>query len=185
MTNNSYYESISEKILYSEADIQNRIKQLGEQITNEYKGKQITFISILNGAFMFSSDILKHIKLDCEIDFMQVSTYGSGTVSSGNFVVKKDLSVDIENKDVIILEDILDTGYTMENLINYLKEKNPRSIKCCTLFDKPARRVNNVKADYAGFVEKNDYFIVGYGLDYSQKYRNLPFVCILKKEIYS
>ncbi len=183
--NNTYFDKVCEKILYSKEEIEQKVKELGDRITKDYEGEKIFFISVLNGAFMFTSDLLKHINCDCEIDFMQVSTYGNSTNTSGDFKVKKDLTVDIRDKHVIVIEDILDTGYTMEKLLDYLKIKKPKSLKCCAFIDKPQRRINDVKADYVGFEMDNDYFIVGYGLDYAQLYRNLPYIGVLKEHIYS
>lgn len=177
--------NVCEKVLINEDEITKRIEELGEQITNDYDGREIIFISILNGAFMFAGDLMKKIQLDCYIDFMQVSTYGNETTCSGTFVVKKDLTIDIEGKDVVIIEDILDTGYTLSNLKGYLAKKKPASVKIATFIDKPAHRKNNIVADYVGFTMLEDYFIVGYGLDYAQKYRNLPYVGVLKEHIYS
>lgn len=176
---------VCEKILISEKEINEKVKQLGLQISKDYSGKEIIFVSVLNGSFMFSSDLLKCVDLDCSIDFIQVSTYGNGTSSTGNFVLKKDLSFDITDKHIIVLEDIIDSGYTIKRLKEFLSEKNPASLKIATFIDKPARRQVDVKADYVGFVLEEDYFIVGYGLDFSQKYRNLPYVGVLKEHIYS
>lgn len=176
---------ICERILISEDEINERIKQLGIQISDDYADKEVIFVSVLNGSFMFSSDLIKYIDIDCSIDFIQVSTYGNGTSSSGNFVLKKDLSFNLENKHVIVLEDIIDSGYTIERLKAFLQDKNPASLKVATFIDKPSRRQVDVKADYVGFVLNEDYFIVGYGLDFSQKYRNLPYVGVLKEHIYS
>ena len=176
---------ICEKILFSEEEIQESVKRLGMQITKDYENSEIIFISVLNGSFMFSSDLLKYVDVDCSIDFIQVSTYGNSISSSGNFILKKDLSFDIENKHVIVLEDIVDSGYTISRLKEYLANKKPASLKVATFIDKPARRQVDISADYVGFVLNEDYFIVGYGLDYAQKYRNLPYVGVLKEHIYS
>ncbi len=176
---------VCEKVLISEEEINKRITELGKQISGEYEGEEIIFVSILNGSFMFTSDLLKNIDVKCSVDFIQVSTYGDGTSTSANFVLKKDLSLDIENKHVIIVEDIVDSGYTLSQLVTYLKDKKPSSLKIATFIDKPARREHEVCADYVGFVLKEDYFIVGYGLDYAQKYRNLPYVGVLSEHIYS
>lgn len=178
-------KDVCEKILIPEDKIAKRVKELGIQITQDNKGKEIVFISVLNGSFMFSSDLLKYVDTECIIDFIQVSTYGNNTSSSGQFLLKKDLSFDIENKDVIIIEDIIDSGYTLSRLVEYISTKNPASLKIATFIDKPSRRQVDVKADYVGFVLHDDYFIVGYGLDFSQKYRNLPYVGVLKEHIYS
>ncbi len=174
-----------EKIVLSQQQIQRRVQELGAQISADYAGGEIQFISILNGAFIFTADLLRAVEADCHIDFMQVSSYGNSSCSSGTLNIKRDTSMELENKDIIIVEDILDTGYTMRNLTNYLKSKKPRSLKICTLIDKPARRTEQIHADYFGFTFAEDLFLVGYGLDYAQKYRNLPYVAVLKPEIYS
>lgn len=183
MTNSN--TDVCEKILYSKEEIAQRCKELGEEISRDYAGKEVTFISILNGAFMFTADLLKNITTDCRIDFMQVSTYGDGSSTSGNFLVKKGLSLDIEGRDVVIVEDILDTGFTMTHLLKHLGSFNPKSLKVCTLIDKPQRREHDVSASYVGFTMEKEYFIVGYGLDYAQQFRNLPYIGILKSDIYS
>lgn len=177
--------NVCEKILIDEESINKRVAELGEKISEDYKGKEIIFISVLNGSFMFTADLLKKVTVDSSVDFIQVSTYGNNTSSSGKFLLKKDLTLDIEGKDVIIIEDIIDSGYTISKLVDYLKEKNPASVKIATFIDKPARRQQNVVAQYVGFVIEEDYFIVGYGLDFSQKYRDLPYVGVLKEHIYS
>lgn len=181
MINNEFIE----KVLVSEEDIEKALTKIADKINADFKDEEVVFVTILNGAFMFASDLMKKINLNCYIDFMQCSTYGNKAVSSGNFVVKKDITIDVNDKNVIVIEDILDSGYTMKNLLNYLKLKNPKSIKIATFIDKPARRAENVSADYVGVVMDDDSFIVGYGLDYAQKYRNLPYIGILKKEVYS
>lgn len=174
-----------ERIIISEEEIAKAVKKIGEQINKDYEGKEISFISILNGAYPFTADVLRCVDVDCTVDFMQVSSYGDSTSSSGTLKIKRDISGNIENRHVVILEDILDTGFTLRNLTNYLKSKNPASIKICTFIDKPARRTEDIASDYAGFVFDEDLFLVGYGLDYAQKYRNLPYVAVLKPEIYS
>lgn len=178
-------EQICSKILITEEQISEIVKRIGMQINSDYVGEEIVFVSILNGSFMFTADLLKQIKLDCNIDFMQVSTYGSSTNTTGNFVVKKDLSFDVTEKNVIIIEDILDTGYTMKNLIEYFKIKHVKTLRIAALIDKPHRRTEDVKADYVGYTMENDYFIVGYGLDYAQKYRNLPYIGVLSEHLHS
>ena len=175
---------VCKKILISKMEIDERVAQLGKQISQDYCGKEIIFVSILNGSFMFTSDLVKHINLDCLIDFMQVSTYGDETVSSGTLIIKKDLSFDISGKHVIILEDIIDSGYTLYKLTEYLQKKSPASLKIATFIDKPARREYEIKSDYVAFELNDDYFIVGYGLDFSQKYRNLPYIGVLDEHIY-
>lgn len=174
-----------ERIVISEEEIAQAVKKIGDRITKDYEGKEIAFISILNGAYPFTADVMRKVDVDCTIDFMQVSSYGDSTSSSGTLKIKRDISGDIKGKHVIILEDILDTGYTLRNLTNYLASKNPASLKICTFIDKPARRTEDVYADYYGFRFDEDLFLVGYGLDYAQKYRNLPYVAVLKPEIYS
>jgi len=176
---------VCEKILISEQQIQKRVSEIGQIISKDYENKEIIFISVLNGSFMFTSDLMKCISVDCSVDFIQISTYGNGTSSSGEFIIKKDLSFDIAEKNVIVVEDIIDSGYTISKLYEYLQQRNPASLKIATFIDKPTRRKENVEADYVCFNMDNDDFIVGYGLDYSQKYRNLPFVGALNKEIYS
>ncbi len=174
---------ICEKILYSENEINAAVKSMGKRITNDYAGRDVVFVSVLSGAFMFVADLIRAVDLDSYIDFMQVSTYGDSTETSGEFKVKKDLTNNIEGKDIIIVEDILDTGFTLSKLVDYIKSKNPSSVKIAAFIDKPARRKHNIDADYVGFTMEDDSFIVGYGLDYGQKYRNLPYVGVLRKEL--
>ena len=174
-----------ERIVVSEKEIAEAVERIGKQINTDYAGEEITFISILNGSYPFTADILRKIDLDCTVDFMQVSSYGGGTDSSGTLNIKRDISADIRGKHVILLEDILDTGFTLSNLVKYLAEKGPADIKICTFIDKPARRREEISADYYGFLFDEDLFLVGYGLDYNQKYRNLPYVAVLKPEIYT
>jgi len=176
--------NICKEILVTREEIDAIVKNIGRQINADYKGEEVVFISILNGSFMFASDLMKEIELDCNIDFMQVSTYGNSTDTSGNFVVKKDVSIDVTDKHVIIIEDILDTGYTMKNLIEYFKIKHVKSLKIATMIDKPKRRTENVTADYVGYTMTDDSFIVGYGLDYAQKYRNLPYIGVLSDHLH-
>ena len=173
-----------EKILYTQEQIAGQVKKMGEEITKDYSGKPVIFVSILTGAFMFVADLVRSVDLESYIDFMQVSTYGNDTNTTGAFNVKKDLSNNIEGKDVIIVEDILDTGFTLYNLVQYIKSKNPSSVKIAAFIDKPARRKQDIKADYVGFTMDDDYFIVGYGLDYAQKYRNLPYVGVLSEHLH-
>lgn len=179
MSNNS----VCEKIIFSKEEIDVAVKRLGEEITKDFEGQDIVFVSVLSGAFIFVSDLVRNVPLDTYIDFMQVSTYGNSTKTSGEFVIKKDISNDIKGKNVIIVEDILDTGFTLYNLVNYLKSKNPKTVKIATFIDKPARRKQDVHPDYVGFTMEDDYFIVGYGLDYAQKYRNLPYVGVLSEHL--
>lgn len=170
-------------ILFNEQELAEKVQELGKRITEDYKGKSPFLIGVLKGCFIFMSDLARAIDLPCDIDFMAVSSYGSSTSSTGAVQIKKDLNRDIEGRDVIIIEDILDSGVTLSYLTKYLANRNPASIKICTLMDKPARRKSEIRADYIGFVCP-DEFVVGYGLDYDEKYRNLPYVGILKPEIY-
>ena len=177
--------NLCKKILFSGENIEKRCNELAKQIFQDYKGKEVAFVSVLNGSFMFASELIKRYKGDCSIDFIQVSTYGEGTCTSGKFNIKKALSLNIEGKDVVIVEDIIDTGFTIVNLIDYLNTFKPASVKVCTMIDKPHRRTHKVKSDYVAFTLDKEYFIVGYGLDYAQKYRNLPYIGILKEELYT
>lgn len=164
------------KVLIDEEKLNKRIEELAIQISNDYKGEDIVLVCILKGAVYFAVDLSKKItNSEVVLDFMKVSSYGSSTQSSGKVELKVDLSSDIEGKNVIIVEDILDTGYTLDYLYNYLKSKNPRTLKICVLLDKKERREKDIKVDYAGFEIENK-FIVGYGLDYDEKYRNLPYI---------
>jgi len=172
-----------ERIFFSEEELQKRVKELGEAITKDYEGKHPVVIGVLKGSFVFMADITRHIGTYCDIDFMAVSSYGMGTTTTGAVKITKDLSNDIHGRDVIIIEDILDSGVTLSYLKKYLMAREPNSIKICTLLDKPARRKAPIQPDYVGF-ECPDAFIVGYGLDYAEKYRNLPYIGVLKAEIY-
>lgn len=172
------------EILLTEEQIAQITAELGKKLTEDYAGKDVILVSILKGAVVFMSDIMRHIDLKCDVDFMVVSSYGSGVKTSGNVKIIKDIDIPLAGKDVIIIEDILDSGLTLNYIINMLKERNPNSIEICTLLDKPAGRQSEVKAKYIGF-EIPDAFVVGYGLDYDEKYRNLPYVGILRPEVYT
>ena len=178
----SIHEDI-ERVFYSAEEIQVKVAELGTAITKDYEGKNPLFIGVLKGCFVFMADLMRHVDLPCEIDFMSVSSYGKGTTTSGVVQITKDLNCDISGRDVIIVEDILDSGVTLNYLRGYLMNRNPASIKIVTLFDKPSRRKAPIYSDYAGY-EVPDAFIVGYGLDYAEKYRNLPYIGVLKPEIY-
>lgn len=171
------------KVLISEEEIRQRVKELGSEITEEYKNKDLMIIGVLKGCMVFLSDLVREIKLPLIMDFMVVSSYGSSTKSSGVVRIIKDLEQDIMDKDVLIVEDIVDSGLTLSYLIEILKSRNPRSVKVCSLLDKPERRKSNVSIDYTGY-RIPDEFVVGYGLDYDEVYRNLPYVCVLKPEVY-
>ena len=167
------------KILFTEEDIRKRAKELGEQIGRDYEGEEVVLLGTLKGAVLWMSDLMKEIPLDVKIDFISASSYGSSTSTSGVVKIKKDVDMDLFNKNVIIVEDIVDTGTTLNYLKEYLKERNPKDVKICTLLDKPARRVIDLKPDYIGFTV-DDLFVIGYGLDYDQKYRNLPYISYLE-----
>lgn len=173
-----------ERVIFSDEEIRERVKKLGEQISRDYAGKKVLCVGVLKGCFVFMADLVRSIDADCEIDFMSVSSYGSGTVTSGAVKITKDLSRSIEGRDVLIIEDILDSGVTLYYLRDFLRQRKPASIRICTLFDKPARRKADIRSDYIGFICP-DEFIVGYGLDYDEKYRNLPYIGVLKPEIYA
>lgn len=172
-----------EYVLYFEEKLKETVKKLGAQISEDYKDRNLLLVSILKGSVVFMSDLMRSITIPCKIDFMAVSSYGSGTKSSGTVRILKDLDKDIRGYDVLIVEDILDSGMTLNYLIDVLYARNPNSIRICTLFDKPERRAVDIYADYKG-IEVPDEFIVGYGLDYDEKYRNLPFVGVLKERVY-
>lgn len=167
------------KILFTHEQIWHRAEELGLEISEDYEGQEIVLIGTLKGAIPWMADLMKNITLDTQIDFVSASSYGSGTESSGKVLLKKDISLDLTGKHVLIIEDIVDTGNTLKVLKEYFEEKGPKSVKICTLLDKPARRTADVKADYIGFVV-DDLFIVGYGLDFDQKYRNLPYISYLE-----
>lgn len=172
-----------EKVLYSEEELKAICKRLGEQISEDYKDKNLLLVSVLKGSIVFMGDLMRSITVPCRIDFMAVSSYGSGTQSSGRVKIKKDLDIDISGYDLLVVEDILDSGVTLDSLRQLLKLRNPKSIKICTLLDKPERRKADITADYVG-TEVPDEFVVGYGLDYDEKYRNLPFIGVLKRSVY-
>lgn len=177
------YNSDIEKILVSNAEIAKRAEEIAAQINADYKGKPILVVGILRGASIFLADIFKRLEGDVELDFISLSSYGSGTNSSGEVKMIKDLSEPVDGKNVLIIEDIIDTGITLSYLIKVLEARNPESIKLCALLDKPSRRKVELKGDYIGF-EIPDEYVVGYGLDYAEKYRNLPDVCVLSKTVY-
>ncbi|MDD6345133.1 MAG: hypoxanthine phosphoribosyltransferase [Oscillospiraceae bacterium] len=176
----SEYTRNAEEILITKEQLSEKIKQLGADITKDYKDKKLLLISILKGSVVFLADLMREIRLPLEIDFMCISSYQNSTQSSGNVKILKDLSRDIKGFDVLIVEDILDTGLTLSYLIPMLLDRKPESLKICTLLDKPSRRRVPVQADYAGF-RIDDSFIVGYGLDYAEHYRNLDYIGIYKE----
>ena len=172
------------QVLFSQEELDRRVSEIAEEINRDYEGKNLILISVLRGSFVFMADLARKIKHPCLVDFMSVSSYGKGSTSSGQVQITKDLSEDISGMDVLVIEDILDSGNTLSYLLNLLAQRHPASIRLCTLLDKPDRRVKPVEVHYSGFTIP-DAFVVGYGLDYAEKYRNLPYIGILKPEIYS
>ncbi|GAK43118.1 hypoxanthine phosphoribosyltransferase [Paenibacillus urinalis] len=173
-----------QEVLISEEELQSKIKELGEILSKEYADRNPLVICVLKGAFIFMADLVKNITVPVEMDFMAVSSYGASTKSSGVVKIIKDLDASVENRDVLIVEDIIDSGLTLTHLIDLLQRRGAKSTTVVTLFDKPSGRKVNLEADYTGFVLP-DAFVVGYGLDYAEKYRNLPYIGILKPEIYT
>lgn len=167
------------KVLISEQEILDRIKEMGAQISADYNGESVYVLCILKGSVYFTTELTKRMTVPVYLDFMSVSSYGSGTTSSGVVKIVRDLDESIEGKNVLVVEDIVDTGRTLAYLLNNLQARHPKSLKLCTLLDKPDRRVTEVKVDYTGF-EIPDEFVVGYGLDYDQKYRNLPYIGVVE-----
>jgi len=178
-------ENDIQQVLLTEEQIQNKIRELGEILTAEYADKNPVIVGVLKGVVVFYADMIRQIKVPCQLDFMWISSY-SGTNSTGTMRVRQDLSADIRGRHVLILEDIFDTGNSLDYTYRYLLSKEPASLKICTLLDKPARRKPGItlKADYTGFTIPNE-FVVGYGLDYNEHYRNLPYIGILKPEVYT
>lgn len=168
------------RVLLTEEEVDKRINEVAEQINKDYAGKSVHLICILKGGVFFTCELAKRLNMPVSMDFMSVSSYGAGTVSSGVVRIIKDLDEPLEGKNVLIVEDIIDSGRTLSYLIEILKKRNPASIRLCTLLDKPERRVTDVKVDYVAF-NIPDEFVVGYGLDYAQKYRNLPFIGVVER----
>jgi hypoxanthine phosphoribosyltransferase len=172
------------EVLISEEQIQAKVKELASQLSRDYRGKSPVLVGVLNGAFVFLSDLIRRLELDCTIDFVAWASYGKDTSSSGIFRIMKDLETNVESKHVLVVEDIIDTGLTLHYLLDTIRARRPASVKVVALLDKPSRRRIEAKADYLGF-QIPDAFVVGYGLDFAQGYRNLPFIGILKPEIYA
>lgn len=172
-----------QRVLLSQEEIQSAVAKIGTQISRDFAGKEPIFVGVLKGCFIFMADLMRYVTINCSMDFMAVSSY-SGTTSTGAVKINKDLSEDIEGRHLILVEDILDSGVTLNYLKNYLMVRRPASITIATLMDKPARRKADIYADYSCF-EIPDAFVVGYGLDYNEKYRNLPYIGVLKPQIYS
>jgi hypoxanthine phosphoribosyltransferase len=173
-----------QEILFTAEEIQLKVKELGEQISSDYAGRNVLVICVLKGAFIFMADLVKAMDIPLELDFMAVSSYGVSTKSSGVVKIIKDLDIPVEGRDVMIVEDIIDSGLTLSYLIDVLERRNALSIAVVTLFDKPTRRTVDLEPDYKGYTLP-DAFVVGYGLDYAEKYRNLPYIGVLKEEVYS
>lgn len=172
------------QILFPEAVIQEKVKEMAKKISEDYKGKRVLCVGLLTGAFVFLTDLLRHFTVPYEVDFMVVSSYGRGTTSSGSVKLKKDLSIDPQGRDILIIEDLIDTGNTLSWIKEHLKVKQCKSVKICCLLDKKARRTAAVDVDYVGF-ECPDEFVIGYGMDYADEYRCIPFVGILKEQCYN
>lgn len=171
-------------VLVTEEQLQAKVQELGAQISRDYEGKNLLLVSILKGAVVFMADLMRAVTIPCSIDFMVVSSYGgANTESTGLVKIVKDLDADLSGRDVLIVEDILDTGVTLSNLVPMLKMRNPNSVRICTILNKPTRRRADIQPDYEGF-QVPDEFVVGYGLDYDEKYRNLRYVGALKPEVY-
>ena len=167
------------RVLLTEEEVDKRIRELGEQISKDYEGEEIHLVCVLRGSVFFTCELAKRITVPVSIEFMSASSYGSDTISSGKIKIVKDLEDSLMEKNVIVIEDIVDTGRTLSYLLKMLGERKPKSLRLCTLLDKPDRRVTDVEVDYTGF-EIPDEFVVGYGLDYAQKYRNLPYIGIVE-----
>jgi len=172
-----------ERILFSEEELSNKAKELGAQITKDFSGEEITVVGVLKGSNVFTADLIRQIDLTVTLDFIAVSSYGKSTVSSGTVKLIKDLDFSIENKNVLIVEDIVDSGLTLKYLLENFKSRNPKAIRVCSLLDKPERRKVDIPIDYKGF-DIPDEFVIGYGIDYAEKYRNLPYIGILKRSVY-
>ena len=177
-------EQDMQEILFTPEALAQRVKEIAGEINRDYVGQEIMLVSVLRGSFVFMADLMRSVTIPCSVDFMAVSSYGNQTTTTGAVKINKDLNQDIEGRDIILVEDILDSGVTLHYLADYLSVRRPASITIATLLDKPARRKAPIHATYAGF-EVPDAFVVGYGLDYAEKYRNLPFIGVLKPEVYS
>jgi hypoxanthine phosphoribosyltransferase len=169
------------RVLINDRQLARRVRQLAREIERDFQGRELVIVSLLSGTVLFLADLIRHISLPLRLDFMGVSSYGAGT-ESGELVFTKELRLDVRGRDVLLVDDILDTGRTMTRVLAKLKALKPRRIKTCVLLNKPARRVEKVKADYVGF-DIPDFFVIGYGLDYAERYRNLPFVGVLRPEL--
>lgn len=171
-----------DRIIISEGEIARRIRKMSRQIEHDFRGREMVVVSLLNGTVMFLADLIRHLSLPLRLDFIGVSSYGAGT-TPGELIFTKELRLDVRGRDVLLVDDILDTGRTMKRVLGKLRQLHPRRIRTCVLLDKPSRRVERVQANYIGFTIP-DLFVIGYGLDYAERYRNLPFVGVLKPEMY-
>ncbi|MCD8373237.1 MAG: hypoxanthine phosphoribosyltransferase [Clostridia bacterium] len=178
-----YIENDVERVLLTERQIKERVDDIARRISEQYKGSYPLFIAVLKGSFVFCSDLLRALDIPVQADFMSVSSYGESSVSSGRVKIMKDSDADVKGRDVVIVEDIIDTGNTLYALKNLLLQRGANSVKICALLDKVSRRTADISADYAGF-EIEDEFVVGYGLDYAERYRNLPYIGVLKRSVY-
>jgi hypoxanthine phosphoribosyltransferase len=176
------HDDVSE-VLLTEEQVQSRVRELGEELTEDYAGRQPVLVSVLKGSFVFLSDLIRATQLPLAVDLMELSSYGASTETSGQVRILKDLSGSIEDRDVIVVEDIIDTGLTLNYLLRYLHERHPASVRICCLLDKPARRLAEIEIDYRGFTIP-DRFVVGYGLDFDERYRNLPYIGVLRPAVY-
>ncbi len=171
---------VSKEILFSRDEIQKRVKEIASQISKDYAGRELIMIGVLRGAFIFMADLIREISIPCRVDFARLASYGAGSESSGKVVMTKDIETSIKDKDILIVEDIVDTGLTLQYLVGWLKERNPRSLKTCVFLDKRKRRKISFEAEYVGFTI-DDGFVVGYGLDFNEKYRFSPDIYIIKQ----
>jgi len=181
-TGGSIHDDV-EEILLSGEEIANRVSELGAQLASDYAGRDPVLVSVLKGSIIFLADLIRSMEMPVSLDLMEVSSYGASTETSGQVRILKDLSKSIEGRDVIVVEDIIDTGLTLNYLLKYLRDRNPSSIRICCLLDKPARRLAEIPIDYIGF-SIPDRFVIGYGLDYDERYRNLPYIGVLKPSVY-
>ncbi|PKN10363.1 MAG: hypoxanthine phosphoribosyltransferase [Deltaproteobacteria bacterium HGW-Deltaproteobacteria-7] len=173
-------DEIVKEILFPRAAIQKRVRELADQISKDYAGRELVIIGVLKGAFIFMADLVREISVPCRVDFTRLASYGAGSDSSGKVVMTKDIETSIKGKDILIVEDILDTGLTLQYVVNWLKERNPNSLKICVFLDKRKRRKVSFEADYVGFTI-DDGFVVGYGLDFNEKYRFSPDIYVIKQ----
>ena len=173
-------EQVKKEVLFTKADIDRRVRELADMISHDYQGKELVVIGILKGAFVFMADLIRSLRVPCMVDFVRLASYGSKTVSSEDIVITKDIEISLKGRDVLVVEDIVDTGLTLTFLVNRLKEREPQTLRVCVLLDKSTRRKVLFEADYTGF-QIEDRFVVGYGLDFNEKFRFLPEICMIEK----